>query len=290
MYSGVGIVMYLYEANLKDEFYVSLDKAITASAFWNYENGVDDADYNVVFGENVDQTPAAEVLGTALTDYFSEVGYPIVFLVRSPDTSDNSAFLVGKSHRSYPNEVVLGGEMGLSSHGRLMMYLNMAIFDEDFVIADITPSAVAAKVGSIIRHELIHALQYDKRKKSQKISRAMAKKFFEEEGEIVADASDRKKYLSSNIEIDAYAHEFAEILLRNYGKERAINILRTANKVDDLPIPDQLQEYFDGVVSEKQFKKLVGKVYSNIVDLSQRGIVESVIRRLLMLSENAKQV
>jgi SOS response regulatory protein OraA/RecX len=116
----------------------------------------------------------------------------------------------------------------------------------------------------------------------------MAKKFFEDEGEIVIDASDRKEYLSSNMEIDAYAHEFAETLLRNYGKERAISILRTANEVDDLPIPDQLQEYFDGVVDEKQFRKLVGKVYSNIIELSQRGIVESVIRRLLKLSENAK--
>ena len=36
-------------------------------------------------------------------------------------------------------------------------------------------------------------------KKSQKVSRAMAKKFFEDEGEIVVDASDREKYLSSNI-------------------------------------------------------------------------------------------
>jgi hypothetical protein len=169
MYSGMGMTMYLYESSLKDEFYGSLDKAIANSGFWKYENGIDDPDYNTVFGENVDQTPAAEVLGDTLTEYFTEVGYPVVFLVRSPDADDNPSFLVGKTHRSYPDGIVLGGEMGLSPQGRLMMYLNMAIFDDDFDISDISPPAVASKIGSIIRHELIHALQYDKRKRVKKL-------------------------------------------------------------------------------------------------------------------------
>ena len=273
--------MRLFEASkLADEFYKPLESAITASQFWEHENSEDDPDYNTVWGEDVDQTPAAEVLGDALTDYFREINYPMSFLVRSPDVEVNPGFLMGPDHRTYPNKVVLGGEMGLSGQGRLMMYLNLVIFDTDFDTADISPQALAAEIASVIRHEVIHGKQYDKRAKSQKTSRVKAKKAYEEDGSIV-DSSDRPKYLSSHIEIDAYAHEFAEHLLRKLGKEKALNVVRYADNSEELPIPDQMREYFSGIATEKAFTNMMGKVYSHIVNLSDRDLVEAVIKRLI---------
>ena len=273
--------MKIQEASkLSDEFYKPLESAIISSGFWKHANRDGDADYNVVWGEDVDQTPAAEELGTTLTDYFKDIGYPIVFLVRSPDVETNSGFLVDSSHRSYPNDIVLGGEMGMSSRGRLMMYLNMVIFDEDFDLNDIKPQAVAAKIASVVRHEAIHAKQYDKRAKAQKTSRTKAKEAYEDDGSI-ADSSKRSEYLSSHIEIDAYAHEFAEHLLRKLGKEKALNVIRYADNSSELPIPDQMREYFTGVAGEKAFANMMGKVYTHIVDLSSRGLIEAVIKRLI---------
>ena len=273
--------MRLYEATkLPDEFYKSLEAVIIGSGFWQHDNYDGDADYNVVWGEDVDQTPAAEVLGDALTEYFKEIDYPMSFLVRSADVDVNPKYLIGPDHRSYPNNIVLGGEMGMSSRGRLMMYLNMGIFDDDFDTGEINPQVVASEIASIVRHEVIHAKQYDKRAKKQKTSRTKAKKSYEEDGSIVV-SDDRKAYLSSHIEVDAYAHEFAEHLLRRLGKKKALDVIRYADNSEDLPLPDQFREYLDGVASPKAFNNLMSKVYTHIIDLSDRELVEAVIKRLL---------
>jgi len=273
--------MKLQEATkLPDEFYKPLESAIANSGFWQHDNSDGDADYNTVWGEDVDQTPAAEVLGTTLASYFKEIGYPITFLVRSPDLEVNSKYLIGPDHRSYPNHIVLGGEMGMSSRGRLMMYLNMGIFDDDFDTAEINPQTVAAEIASIVRHEVIHAKQYDKRAKKQKTTRTKAKQAYEDDGSITP-SDDRGVYLSSHIEVDAYAHEFAEHLLRKLGKKKALNVIRYADNSEDLPLPDQLREYLDGVASPKAFNNLMSKVYTHIIDLSDRKLIEAVIKRLL---------
>ncbi len=275
--------MVLLEATrLADEFYRPLEAAITASRFWEYENDDEAADYNVVWGEDIDQTPAAVALGSALTSYFSTIDYPMVFLVRSADVEVNPKFLLGPGHRSYPNNIVLGGEMGMSPRGRLLMYLNMGIFDDDFDIDDISPAIVASEIASIVRHEVIHSKQYDKRAKSQKITRAKAKQAYEDDGSIVT-SDDRSAYLSSHIEVDAYAHEFAEHLLRRLGKDAALDVIRFSDNSADLPIPDQMREYFDGIASKKAFRNLMGKVYTHIIDLSDRELIEAVIKRLMVL-------
>ena len=271
-------------SKLADEFYKPLEQAIIASNFWTYENSEDDADFNTVYGENVDQTPAAEVLGDALREYFRSVKYPIVFAIRSPDVGipANSGYLLNPAHKYYPNKVVLGGEMGMTPRGVLVMYLNLGIFDDDFDIDDVNPSVLAAKIASVIRHEIIHAKQYDKRAKSQKTSRAKAKEEFEKDGSITP-SDDRKKYLSSHIEIDAYAHEFAEELLRDLGKEKALDVLRRSSSVEDFDIPDQMREYFAGVAGEKALARMRSKVYKHIIDMHNRKLFEAVIKRLLYL-------
>lgn len=273
--------MILREATkLPDEFYKPLESVVVNSAFWTQDNYEGDADYNTVWGEDVDQTPAAELLGNELTDFFKEIGYPVVFLVRSADPEVNPKYLLAPGHRAYPNKIVLGGEMGMSSRGRLMMYLNMGVFGDDFDISEINPSSVAAEVASIVRHELIHAKQYDKRAKKQKTNRVSAKQAYEDDGSIVV-SDDRESYLSSHIEVDAYAHEFAEHLLRKLGKKKALDVIRFADNSSDLPLPDQFREYLEGVASPKAFANLMSKIYTHIIDLSDRELVEAVIKRLL---------
>ncbi len=268
------ISVLLNEATkLPKEFYKPLEEAISASQFWTLPNGPEDPDFNRVQGQDVDQTEAAAELGSVLVDFFREINYPLIAVVRSPDVEfgENHKFLVGQDHQSYPNGIVVGGQMGLTSAGRRLLYLDLMLFDEDFNIEDISPSALVANVASVVRHELIHASQYDKRAKSQKLTRTQAKKAYEDDGSIVS-SGDRHQYLSSHIEIDAYAHEFAEQLLRDYGLERAKDVIRKARNSKDLDLSDQLEEYLDGVASEKAFKNLMGKIYTHLIDLTDRNI------------------
>jgi len=268
------ISMLLNEATkLPKEFYGPLEQAISASQFWTFPNGPEDPDFNRVEGEDVDQTEAASELGSALMDFFREIEYPLIAIIRSPDVDagENHRFLVSQDHQSYPNGIVVGGQMGLTSRGRRLLYLDLMVFDNDFNIEDISPSTLVANVASVVRHELIHSSQYDKRAKSQGLTRTQAKKAYEEDGSIVS-SGDRHQYLSSHIEVDAYAHEFAEQLLRNHGLERAKDIIRKSKNAKDLNLSDQLEEYLDGVSSKKAFKNLMGKIYTHLIDLTDRDI------------------
>mgnify|MGYP001481007745 CR=1 FL=1 len=53
-----------------------------------------------------------------------------------------------------------------------------------------------------------------------------AKDSFEAEGQIPPEGAPRDQYLGAHIEVDAYAHEFAEELLEKLGKRAALDITR----------------------------------------------------------------
>ena len=267
-------------SRIPDKFYRPLNMAILESNFWLEANDSDSADYNTIEGEDVDQTPAAEVLSRALTVFFKESGYLTNVLVRSPDPENNPNSAFGKSHASYPDKIIIGGEMGLSSRGRRMLYLNLATYMEDFDVNDITPQILAAEAAETIRHELIHSGQYDKRSQAQKVSRVAAKESYYDEGQI-SSSENREQYLSAYIEIDAYAHEFAEYLLRNYGKQKALNIIKKPKGLNNVKLPDQMKEYLDGVSSKKAYINLLKKIYFHINDLFDRKLIENVLKRLM---------
>ena len=260
---------------LPSEFYGPLEKAIYNSGFWVYENSADDVYFNTIGGENWEQTAAAEALGNTIQSFFDYYKFPITIIVRTPDPDSNPLWIVNPGHKAYPNRIVLGGEQALSTRGRFVMYLNLVIFGDNFNISDIDPAVVSKDIGRVIRHELTHALHYEKRRSSQGISRLAAKQKFEDEGEIV-DSEDREKYLSSKIEIDAYAHQFAEELLSNYGKEEAIQFLRgPVEKFKNADVSDELIEYLFYFSDPLLVKRLKSKIYANIIDLTDREIYES---------------
>jgi hypothetical protein len=260
---------------LPDEFYGALENTIYNSHFWTYENGEDDIELNKIGGEYWEQTDAAVTLGDTIQGFFDVAGFPITIVVRTPDPIVNTEWIVNPGHKDYPDRIVLGGEQSLSNRGRFVMYLNLVIFGPDFIINDIDPVVVSKDIGRIIRHELTHALHYEKRRSSQGISRLTAKQRFEDEGEIV-DSKDREKYLSSKIEIDAYAHQFAEELLSNYGKEEAIQFLRgPVEKFKNADVSDELIEYLFYFSDPLLIKRLKSKIYANIIDLTDREIYEA---------------
>ena len=180
-------------------------------------------------------------------------------------------------HRLYPDRPVAGGAQAISERGRFIMFLYLVPFGNKFNEKDVDPGQTAVGIANIVRHEYIHARQMEKRSKNQKVSRNIAKDSFENEGEIVSDTvKSREEYLSSNIEVDAYAHEFAELLLQKHGKDRALDILRGKNNIEDLELPDTLVDYFKGGSSSASLRKLKSKMYDHIYSLTLRNIYEVV--------------
>ena len=260
-------------AKLPDGVYGPLDKTIKQSEFWKYENTEDDADMISTSDGWQNQTPAAQTLEDSIEYYLKSIGITVDVVIISAESDSNKqlSLPVGPEHHLYPNSLVVGGQQSVNKRGRFIMYLFMLPISEDFNPDDVDPDAIAQIVGNIVRHELIHAIQMEKRRRSQRISRLAAKDKFEEEGEIV-DTEDRAAQLRSKIEIDAYAHEFAEQLLQKYGKEKSLDILRGVTPIDDYELSNQFKEYLQNVPGEQSTVRLKKKMYSHIMDLTNRGI------------------
>ena len=264
---------------LSDECYQPLENSIADSEFWKYPNTEDDVDMIKVEGGWFEQSDAGAVLSKAISSFFSNTGVSMTVAVISVDLDQNPDVggSISPGHRLYPHGMIAGGSQGISDRGRFIMFLYLLPFGDDFNESDVNPRTLSKKIANIVRHEYIHARQMEKRSKSQKISRNLAKDRFEAEGEIVDDTTaNREQYLSSNIEIDAYAHEFAESLLQRYGRERSLEILRKSQKIEDLDIPDTLVDYLSGISTAGALKKLKSKMYDHIYILTQRNIYEGV--------------
>ena len=268
-------------------FYQDLDRAIQASTFWLENNDYDESDLESVKGQDAIQTDAANKLNQALTNFFNEQGFPLIAVVESIDPVKNDKAILSQDHTRYPNDVVFGAFQSLTSNGRFLMVLHLATFSEDFDINDVNPSALSRSTGRIIRHELVHAKQFDKRAKKQKVSRNTAKDRFEQEGQI-PDTSSRSNYLGSHIEVDAYALEIADELLDRFGEEKALDILRGKEDISSLKMSDQAKEYlldYKGTKFGNDFKK---KVYQQIRNLVDEKVYEAVIKRLDELRNDEK--
>jgi len=258
---------------LPDIFYKPLEKEIYRSSFWAYSNSVEDFSHNIVYSDGVDQTPAAEVLGEFVTSFFSRNNFPAFVHVRSPEPDINPAYLMNKTNQFYGNSVVLGGEMGMSKNGRLLLYLNLSVFDtfQNFSLEDFNIENIVFDTAAVIRHELIHAKQYDLRARNQSISRFLAKTKYEEEGVITAP-HERARYLCSHLEIDAYSHEIAERLLNSVGLSHSLNVLRFGKDSGVRCLPSQLKEYLTADIPPSVLQNLMGKIYFHIIDLSSRKL------------------
>lgn len=271
----------LYEAKeLDDALYKPLHQAIVASEFWTYENtyDVDTTDINTILKNDVDQTEAAEVLTSALNNFFTQNDVPTNAAVGSPDPAINPKTIINPGHPNYPNKIVIGGNQGIAARNnkkgssRFLMNLHLGTFGDNFSISDINPTLLAQNIGKLIRHELIHLYQIESRRKNQRISRLAALRNYTAEKEIPGGNDDRSTYLDSKIEIDAYAHEFAEELLADHGKDQAIAILRGDVKLNDLNQSSQFHEFMADDRPSQMVRRLKRKIYGHIMALADREI------------------
>lgn len=266
--------------SLPDVLYKPLNAAIEQSEFWTYDNtwDIDGPDINRVLKSDVDQTEAAEVLTSALNWFFRENRIPTHVAVHTPDVTLNPKSSIGPGHKNYPNRLVIGANQGIAAqdrkHGssKFLMNLFLGTYDDNFSISDIDPKQLAKNIGALIRHELVHLGQIEKRRKNQRISRLRALQSYREEGEI-PDTDNRKDYLSSKIEIDAYANEIAEEMFNKWGKDGAIERLRKPHMINPDEISDQMREYFVDHAEDAFVRRLKRKIYGNILSYAARDLL-----------------
>ena len=261
---------------LNDVLYAPLDSVIIESQFWTYSNStdVDEIDYNTVLKNDVDQTEAAEVLTSYLNDFFTTNKIPTRVAVHTPDPLTNPKTIINPGHPKYPNRLIIGGNQGLAGENnkkgssKFLMNLFLATYGDNFSQSDIDPARLAHHIGSIIRHEIIHMNQIEARRKQQRISRLDTLKKYRAEGEIPSGDS-REDYLSSKIEIDAYAHEIAEELINKHGAAKALDVLRGKFMPQSSESSNEFKEYFVDFADSQFTRRLKRKIFGHIMDFSQ---------------------
>jgi len=265
---------------LNDVFYAPLDSVIIESQFWTYSNStdVDEIDYNTVLKNDVDQSEAAEVLTSYLNDFFTTNKIPTRVAVHTPDPLTNPKTIINPGHPKYPNNLIIGGNQGLAGENnkkgssKFLMNLFLATYGDNFSHSDIDPARLAHHIGSIIRHEIIHMNQIEARRKQQRISRLDTLKKYRAEGEIPSGDS-REDYLSSKIEIDAYAHEIAEELINKHGAAKALDVLRGKFMPQSSESSNEFKEYFVDFADSQFTRRLKRKIFGHIMDLSQNSLM-----------------
>ena len=265
---------------LNDVLYAPLDSVIVESQFWTYSNStdVDEIDYNTVLKNDVDQTEAAEVLTSYLNDFFTTNKIPTRVAVHTPDPLTNPKTIINPGHPKYPNNLIIGGNQGLAGENnkkgssKFLMNLFLATYGDNFSQSDIDPARLAHHIGSIIRHEIIHMNQIEARRKQQRISRLDTLKKYRAEGEIPSGDS-REDYLSSKIEIDAYAHEIAEELINKHGAAKALDVLRGKFMPQSSESSNEFKEYFVDFADSQFTRRLKRKIFGHIMDLSQNSLM-----------------
>ena len=265
---------------LDDVLYAPLNSVIIQSQFWTYSNStdVDLIDYNTILKNDVDQTEAAEMLTSHLNDFFTTNKIPTRVAVHTPDPLTNPKTIINPGHPKYPNNLVIGGNQGIAGENnkkgssKFLMNLFLGTYGDNFSVSDIDPYSLARHLGSIIRHEIIHMNQIEVRRKQQRISRLDTLRKYREEGEI-PDGDSREDYLSSKIEIDAYAHEIAEELVSKHGKSKALDVLRGKFMPSQSAASNEFKEYFIDFADSAFTRRLKRKIFGHIIDLTERNLL-----------------
>ena len=73
-----------------------------------------------------------------------------------------------------------------------------------------------------------------------------------------------KDYLEKHIEVDGHAHQAAENLIDQYGKEKALDVISKDIDLDDPALPDEVKKYENFDVDKKSMNKFRSKIYTYI--------------------------
>ena len=271
---------YLNEVtSVPDEQKKGFEQAIANSEFWTLPHMEDDVDEASDGGLT---TPAIETLMDALNFKAEEVGADLYFILT---VTGESAYTLGPDDKRghYPNNWMMQGQYRGPEKDKHVIWLEFRPVSEDFNLSDLDSSELTATISRTINHELVHYNQLKKQAVSKGVSEEEAweqmlcdpkqvppsdpEEFKKRCGkDAPADKDGRSAYLTSHIEVDAYAHEAAEQLLAKYSPEEALQLIKTRDSKLDGVVGDYLQVLGD---QPKELNKFWKKLYTQIRDQSK---------------------
>ena len=284
----------LKENILQKELYKELEEFLMSSGFLEEDNEYTDELKITGYGK-VEITESATSLLKALKNFFKAKKIPVSVVVTSIDPSDVKVPKEeDKSQNNQnPNNYLIAAEAGLNNKGKMQLILHIAMAIEDFNTALMNKQQIIHSICTAIRHEFIHDRQYTALSKKLKITRPQAKQKYEDWGNIPPAGAPREQYLGSHIEIDAFGHEFAEVLANKFGIDKAMELVATADSTElqnvakEIQFGDNLREYYIDHPQDKFTNKLQKKIRKYLNAFKQQAIYEnylySVLRKALLV-------
>lgn len=244
---------------LPENLYKDIESELEQSNFWLQPHTDDDIKNK--------KSPLSITIKQALDKAFSLNDLNIVSKIvalkgsENPDPEDSGAFVAGASYGISPKNV---GAV------EIMLY---PFPDEDF---NFDYEVFIDAISEVVRHELIHAGQAEKRAKRNKISLSRAGKRIGTDKRDVpktpeTDPQYQEIYFSRKNEIEAYAHQTAEYLVKMYGKADALKYM--SMPIDDPQIPEDissLQLWEPLRKRPKALKRLKNRIYTYIQHLTEK--------------------
>lgn len=272
---------FLLEAELlPKEAYSVIEDALAASEWWEEDNDQEDVRRK--------KTPLTIALETATQEAMKELGLNTLIKIESEPTV--------YMEEDDPYSVFVGGEY-VGEKDLLKFSIAVGATSD---IEGFNPAEANFNFATMIRHELIHGRQTAKQAKSKGLTHKKAflqllddprqvvdsgaKKYwdvweptgeFDKKGnEIIKKDGFRRRvymtdYLTRHIEMDAYAHQAAEKLLRAYGEKEALDVLSRDFDLQDPVLPDDVKKYKNYVSDKKKLDKFRSKVYSYIMVMEE---------------------
>lgn len=244
---------------LPENLYKDIEDELEQSTFWLQPHAEDD----IVKRKSALTTSIQHALDRAFANNNLNVVAKIVALKGSenPSPEDSSSFVAGASYH------IKSGNIGV-----VEIYL-YPFPDEDF---EFDYETFIDSISEVVRHELIHAGQAEKRAKRSNISLARAGRRIGSDKRDVPRTSEsdpqyQEVYHSRKNEIEAYAHQTAEYLIKLYGQDNALKYMSMPS--DDPRIPEDvrdLQVWEPLRKRPKALKRLKNRIYAYILHLTQK--------------------
>lgn len=129
---------------------------------------------------------------------------------------------------------------------------------------DIQPNILVEQISEILRHELVHNEQLKKQAQSLGITVKQAEKRRQKDTTQLYDGDDKEKYFALKNEIDAFAHQAADEMIRRYGKEKALQHISLSQNNPNLPDPLKQFAPLKTLKNPKDRARLKSRIYSYI--------------------------
>ena len=284
----------LKENILQKELYKELENFLMSSGFLDEDNEYTDEIRIAGYGE-VEVTESAAALLKALKAFFKAKRISASVVVSSIDPED--VMIPDESGKSQnnqnPNNYLIAAEAGLNNKGKMQLILHTAMAVDDFNSSLMNKQQIIHSICTAIRHEFVHDRQYTALSNKLKITRPQAKQKYEDWGNIPPEGAPREQYLGSHIEVDAFGHEFAEMLAHKFGVDKAMELVATSdstqlqNAAKEIEFGDNLREYYNEHPQDKFTGRLQKKIRKYLKAFKQEAIYErylySVLRKALLV-------